>query len=164
MPGEREGQVVTFYSFKGGTGRTMAVANVAWILAANGKQVLVADWDVCVGAEVPHRAERFEAEAELLDVVVGEVLVEVHEAIDAEHAVGRFDEVPRAAPDVAAKAAVIGDKELPLAEEAVVGREHERHEAADRREPFAVPDAVIDVLAEVQVRAFRPDLCTAAVA
>ncbi|GAA2366255.1 hypothetical protein Cme02nite_30370 [Catellatospora methionotrophica] len=40
------GQVVTFYSFKGGTGRTMALANVAWILAASGKRVLVADWDL----------------------------------------------------------------------------------------------------------------------
>ncbi|MBQ0897073.1 tetratricopeptide repeat protein [Micromonospora sp. U56] len=46
MSNEREGQVVTFYSFKGGTGRTMALANVAWILAANGKRVLVADWDL----------------------------------------------------------------------------------------------------------------------
>jgi MinD-like ATPase involved in chromosome partitioning or flagellar assembly/tetratricopeptide (TPR) repeat protein len=43
---ETPGQVVTFYSFKGGTGRTMALANVAWILAANGKRVLVADWDL----------------------------------------------------------------------------------------------------------------------
>jgi MinD-like ATPase involved in chromosome partitioning or flagellar assembly len=41
-----EGQIVTFYSFKGGTGRTMALANVAWILAANGMRVLVADWDL----------------------------------------------------------------------------------------------------------------------
>src|SRR4051794_9166817 len=41
-----QGQVVTFYSFKGGTGRTMALANVAWILAASGKRVLVADWDL----------------------------------------------------------------------------------------------------------------------
>jgi tetratricopeptide (TPR) repeat protein len=41
-----EGQIVTFYSFKGGTGRTMALANVAWILAANGRRVLVADWDL----------------------------------------------------------------------------------------------------------------------
>jgi len=40
------GQVVTFYSFKGGTGRTMALANVAWILAANGRRVLIADWDL----------------------------------------------------------------------------------------------------------------------
>jgi tetratricopeptide (TPR) repeat protein/CO dehydrogenase nickel-insertion accessory protein CooC1 len=41
-----QGQVVTFYSYKGGTGRTMAVANVGWILAAAGKRVLVADWDL----------------------------------------------------------------------------------------------------------------------
>jgi cellulose biosynthesis protein BcsQ/tetratricopeptide (TPR) repeat protein len=40
------GRIVTFYSFKGGTGRTMALANVAWILAANGNRVLVADWDL----------------------------------------------------------------------------------------------------------------------
>ncbi len=40
------GRIVTFYSFKGGTGRTMALANAAWILAANGKRVLIADWDL----------------------------------------------------------------------------------------------------------------------
>lgn len=42
----RDGHIVTFYSFKGGTGRTMTLANVAWILAANGKQVLAVDWDL----------------------------------------------------------------------------------------------------------------------
>jgi tetratricopeptide (TPR) repeat protein len=42
----RDGQIITFYSFKGGTGRTMALANVAWILAANGARVLAADWDL----------------------------------------------------------------------------------------------------------------------
>jgi tetratricopeptide (TPR) repeat protein len=42
----RSGRVVTFYSYKGGTGRTMALANVAWILASNGHRVLVADWDL----------------------------------------------------------------------------------------------------------------------
>jgi MinD-like ATPase involved in chromosome partitioning or flagellar assembly/tetratricopeptide (TPR) repeat protein len=41
-----EGLVVTFYSYKGGTGRTMALANVAWILAASGYRILVADWDL----------------------------------------------------------------------------------------------------------------------
>jgi cellulose biosynthesis protein BcsQ/tetratricopeptide (TPR) repeat protein len=45
-PGRGVGQIVTFYSFKGGTGRTMALANVAWILAANGERVLIADWDL----------------------------------------------------------------------------------------------------------------------
>src|SRR6201986_5495505 len=41
-----EGKIVPFYSFKGGTGRTMALANVAWILASNGLKVLVVDWDL----------------------------------------------------------------------------------------------------------------------
>jgi hypothetical protein len=40
------GKIVTFYSFQGGTGRTMAIANIAWILAAAGKKVLVVDWDL----------------------------------------------------------------------------------------------------------------------
>jgi MinD-like ATPase involved in chromosome partitioning or flagellar assembly/tetratricopeptide (TPR) repeat protein len=42
----REGKVVTYYSYKGGTGRTMALANTAWILASNGLKVLVVDWDL----------------------------------------------------------------------------------------------------------------------
>ncbi|MFE3933781.1 KGGVGR-motif variant AAA ATPase, partial [Streptomyces goshikiensis] len=42
----RDGRIVTFYSYKGGTGRTMALANTAWILAANGKRVLAVDWDL----------------------------------------------------------------------------------------------------------------------
>src|SRR5262249_16900156 len=46
MTEDRHGQVITFYSYNGGTGRTMAIANVAWILAANGRRVLVADWDL----------------------------------------------------------------------------------------------------------------------
>jgi tetratricopeptide (TPR) repeat protein len=46
MTTNRNGQVVTFYSYKGGTGRTMALANVAWILASNGKRVLAVDWDL----------------------------------------------------------------------------------------------------------------------
>ena len=41
-----ERQIVTFYAYKGGSGRTMALANVAWILAANGKRVLAVDWDL----------------------------------------------------------------------------------------------------------------------
>lgn len=46
MPQGREGQIVTFYSFKGGTGRTMALANVAWLLASSGRRVLAVDWDL----------------------------------------------------------------------------------------------------------------------
>jgi cellulose biosynthesis protein BcsQ len=40
------GQVITFYSYKGGTGRSMLLANIAWLLAANGERVLVIDWDL----------------------------------------------------------------------------------------------------------------------
>src|SRR5829696_7615454 len=40
------GKIVTFYSYKGGTGRSMHLANVAWILASNGKRVLMVDWDL----------------------------------------------------------------------------------------------------------------------
>jgi hypothetical protein len=40
------GRIVTFHSFQGGTGRTMAIANVGWILAAAGKRVLMVDWDL----------------------------------------------------------------------------------------------------------------------
>ncbi|MEU8529259.1 MULTISPECIES: FxSxx-COOH system tetratricopeptide repeat protein [Streptomyces] len=46
MTENREGTVVTFYSYKGGTGRTMALANTAWILASNGYRVLAVDWDL----------------------------------------------------------------------------------------------------------------------
>ncbi|WP_369270727.1 FxSxx-COOH system tetratricopeptide repeat protein [Streptomyces sp. R11] len=48
-PGPEEtarGKVITFYSYKGGTGRTMSLANTAWILASGGKRVLVVDWDL----------------------------------------------------------------------------------------------------------------------
>lgn len=42
----REGRIVTFYSYKGGVGRTMALANVAFLAACNGYRVLVMDWDL----------------------------------------------------------------------------------------------------------------------
>jgi hypothetical protein len=40
------GIIVTFYSYKGGTGRTMSLANIAWLLASNGHRVLAVDWDL----------------------------------------------------------------------------------------------------------------------
>ncbi len=45
----RAGQVITFYSYKGGTGRSMALANVACLLAEHdpaGKGILMVDWDL----------------------------------------------------------------------------------------------------------------------
>lgn len=40
------GHIITFYSFKGGVGRSMAAANVAVLLARLGHKVLVVDWDL----------------------------------------------------------------------------------------------------------------------
>src|SRR5258708_2382219 len=40
------GTLITFYSYKGGVGRTMALANVATLLALWGRRVLVVDWDL----------------------------------------------------------------------------------------------------------------------
>jgi len=39
-------RIVTFYSYKGGVGRTFALANVAVLLAKRGKRVLIMDWDL----------------------------------------------------------------------------------------------------------------------
>lgn len=44
--GRNQATVVTFYSYKGGVGRTMALANLAWLLAERGNRVLAVDWDL----------------------------------------------------------------------------------------------------------------------
>ena len=50
----KDGQIITFYSYKGGTGRTMSVANTACLLARrptsgealqDAPRVLAIDWD-----------------------------------------------------------------------------------------------------------------------
>lgn len=43
---EHGSEIATFYSYKGGSGRSMHLANVAWVLASNGKRVLMIDWDL----------------------------------------------------------------------------------------------------------------------
>ncbi|MGE0820554.1 MAG: TIR domain-containing protein [Candidatus Binatia bacterium] len=42
----REGTVVTFYSYKGGVGRTLALANIGALLCRWGYKVLCVDWDL----------------------------------------------------------------------------------------------------------------------
>ncbi|MEM6662649.1 MAG: AAA family ATPase [Pseudomonadota bacterium] len=42
----KRGKVFTFYSFKGGVGRSMAMANIAVLVAAAGKKVLMVDFDL----------------------------------------------------------------------------------------------------------------------
>lgn len=59
------GQVITFYSYKGGTGRSMAVANLSCLLgrelARTSKRVLVMDWDL----EAPGLHRYFSARCDL---------------------------------------------------------------------------------------------------
>jgi MinD-like ATPase involved in chromosome partitioning or flagellar assembly len=52
--------IVTFYSFKGGVGRTTALAACAWQLARQGKRVVILDLDL----EAPGIGTLLEAEAE----------------------------------------------------------------------------------------------------
>ncbi|UCE07269.1 MAG: AAA family ATPase, partial [bacterium] len=43
----QKSKIITFYSYKGGVGRSMALANVAWLLANKyNKKVLGIDWDL----------------------------------------------------------------------------------------------------------------------
>ena len=39
-------RIITFYSYKGGVGRTLALANIGVLLAKRGKKVLLMDWDL----------------------------------------------------------------------------------------------------------------------
>src|SRR5262249_47368058 len=60
------GEIVTFYSYKGGTGRSMALANVACLLAEQlspDEHILMIDWDL--EARVLHRYFRGQLEAEV---------------------------------------------------------------------------------------------------
>lgn len=69
MNGRDEGLIVTFYSYKGGVGRTMALANVAFMAALNNLKVLVMDWDL----EAPGVAYYFRG---LLDAAEAKALKE----------------------------------------------------------------------------------------
>jgi tetratricopeptide (TPR) repeat protein len=43
---EPKGKVITFYSYKGGVGRSMALVNIACLMAKQKKSVLLVDWDL----------------------------------------------------------------------------------------------------------------------
>lgn len=76
IPG-RAGRIMTFYSFKGGVGRTMAVANLAYLAALNGKRVLLMDWDLEApglayyfrSLQDPLLARRLKTQPGILDIV-----------------------------------------------------------------------------------------------
>src|ERR1700686_1710099 len=62
---ETAGQIITFYSYKRGTGRSMAVANISCLLgrrvARTSNRVLAMDWDL----EAPGLHRYFSARCEL---------------------------------------------------------------------------------------------------
>ena len=58
------GVVYTCFSYKGGVGRSMALANVAAVLSQLGRRVLIVDWDL----EAPGIENYFtEAPSKLID-------------------------------------------------------------------------------------------------
>jgi hypothetical protein len=46
MTSASSGKIITFSSYRGGTGQTMSLANIAWILASNGYRILAIDWNL----------------------------------------------------------------------------------------------------------------------
>lgn len=56
-------RVITFYSYKGGVGRSMALVNVATLLSKWGKKVLMMDWDL----EAPGLENFFKEELKNVD-------------------------------------------------------------------------------------------------
>jgi tetratricopeptide (TPR) repeat protein len=69
-------RVYTFYSFKGGVGRSMTLANVAALLAAWDQRVLVVDWDL----EAPGLERYFEGAIDLSEVSRRPGIVDLAEA------------------------------------------------------------------------------------
>ena len=68
--------IYTFYSYKGGVGRTMALANVAELLYRAGKRVLMIDWDLeAPGLEhfffPPDQLSKIRQRRGIIDLVLG---------------------------------------------------------------------------------------------
>ena len=78
-----KGKVITFYSFKGGVGRSMALVNVATLLSSWGKKVLMVDWDL----EAPGLEKFFNGATEGLDTNTQEGLLELLQALQTQETV-----------------------------------------------------------------------------
>jgi MinD-like ATPase involved in chromosome partitioning or flagellar assembly len=85
--GPPKGRVITFYSYKGGTGRSMALANVAWLLAMSGSRVLVIDWDL----EAPGIHRYFHPFLQDKDLLNSEGLLDFVENLAAQSATATTD-------------------------------------------------------------------------
>jgi tetratricopeptide (TPR) repeat protein/MinD-like ATPase involved in chromosome partitioning or flagellar assembly len=96
------GNIITFYSYKGGSGRSMAVANIAWILASNGNRVLTVDWDL----EAPGLHRYFAPFLSDKDLTGSEglidLLIEFRDATATGHAGGNDDNWYESYADISA--------------------------------------------------------------
>jgi tetratricopeptide (TPR) repeat protein len=103
--------IFTFYSFKGGVGRSMAVMNVAYTLAGWGRHVLVVDMDL----EAPglsgflHRSEEL-AEPEAAHPK--DILTLLGEATRALRAGGAVEEMAQRLPPLAHYIRAVAEKKL----------------------------------------------------
>ena len=67
----KSGYVTTFYSYKGGVGRTFLMANVAYLLASWGNRVLCLDWDLEAPGLLRYLNKSGESEFGVLDLLEG---------------------------------------------------------------------------------------------
>ncbi len=71
----KNGKTITFYSYKGGVGRSMALINVACLLAKKGKKVLMIDWDL----EAPGLESYFNGEVKKTDLGLVDLILDSQE-------------------------------------------------------------------------------------
>jgi MinD-like ATPase involved in chromosome partitioning or flagellar assembly len=80
-------KIITFYSYKGGVGRSMALANIAVLFARRGCKVLMIDWDLeapglenFFGGENNYiQVEEVKKKKGLVEVLVGEESAEIRQ-------------------------------------------------------------------------------------
>jgi hypothetical protein len=103
--------IFTFYSFKGGVGRSMAVMNVAYTLAGRGRHVLVVDMDL----EAPGLSGFLHRSGELADPEAAQpkdILTLLGEAARALHAGGAPEEMAQRLPPLAHYIRTVAEKKL----------------------------------------------------
>jgi len=103
--------IFTFYSFKGGVGRSMAVMNVAYTLAGRGRHVLVVDMDL----EAPGLSGFLHRSGELAEPEAAhpkDILTLLGEAFRALRAGGAPEEMAQHLPPLAHYIRAVAEKKL----------------------------------------------------
>ena len=103
--------IFTFYSFKGGVGRSMAVMNVAYTLAGRGRHVLVVDMDL----EAPGLSGFLHRSQELAEPEAAhpkDILTLLGEATRALRAGGAVEEMAQRLPPLAHYIRAVAEKKL----------------------------------------------------